>query len=126
LGTKHGITHVEYGGIITSPFQQNQISKAARLRKQAKKLDVRLEKQRQEWILSPPSNMTITLHHDAGALSSSLVLSVPHEVGRVILHRRLGKIIEREVTVDVAIDGSFEDSFEAMQLRSKETDYSAL
>jgi hypothetical protein len=116
LGTKHGITHVEYGGIITSPFQQNQISKAARLRKQAKKFDSELAKQREEWVLIPPSNMTITLHEDAGAVPAGLALSMSHEVGRVVLHKRLGKILEHDVTVDAAIDGDIESAIEAMNL----------
>lgn len=111
----------EHGGIITSPFQLTQISKAARLRKQAKKFDAELAKQRQEWVLSPPSNMTLTLHEDAGAVPSGLVLSVPHEVGRVVLHKRLAAIIEHEVTLDAEIDSSLEEACEAMGLGTKET-----
>jgi hypothetical protein len=108
----------EYGGIITSPFQQNQINKAARLKKQAAKFDARLEKERQEWILSPPSNMAITLHEDAGEVPAGLVLSLPHEVGRMVLHKRLADIIEHDVTVDAVIDGDFEGAIEAMNLGS--------
>jgi hypothetical protein len=116
LGTKHGITHVEYGGIITSPFQQNQISKTARLRKQARKFDAALLKERQEWILIPPSNMTVVLHEDAGAVPAALVLSVPHETGRMVIHKRLAAIIEHDVTVDAVIDAGIEDAYSAMGL----------
>jgi hypothetical protein len=118
LGTKHGITHVEYGGIITSPFQQNQISKAARLKKQARKFDSELEKQRKKWVFIPPSNMTIMLHQNAGAVPAGLVLSVPHEVGRLLLHKRLGRIIEHDVTVDAVIDGGIERAVEVMNIRT--------
>jgi hypothetical protein len=45
-----------------------------------------------------------------------LVLSVAHEVGRMILHRRLGRIIERELSIDAVMEGGIEDAFEAMKL----------
>lgn len=77
-------------------------------------IDTTLGRQRKEWIFVPPSNMTVTLHEDVGAIPAGLVLSVPHEVGCVILRRRLGKIIERDVTVDAVMEGGIEDAFEAM------------
>jgi len=81
-------------------------------------IDSKLERQRKEWSFVPPSNMTVVLHQDAGAIPGGLVLSVPHEVGRVILHKRLGRIIERDVIVDAVIDGSIEDAIEAMNSAS--------
>ena len=77
-------------------------------------IDALLEKRRKEWAFIPPSNMSITLFEDAGAIPSGLVLSVPHEVGRMMLHRRFGRIIEHNVTVDAVIDGGIEDAWEAM------------
>jgi hypothetical protein len=76
------------------------IQASAKARKKNQDIDRMLEEQREEWVLIPPSNMTVTLHKDAGAIPSGLVLSVPHEIGRVILHKRMGRIIEHEVTVD--------------------------
>ena len=84
-------------------------------------IDKRLVAERKEWVLVPPSNMTLTLHKDAGDVPSGLVLSVPHDVGRAVLHKRLAGIIEHDVTVDAAIEGSFEDAHEAMNLGTKET-----
>ena len=77
-------------------------------------IDTALGKRRKEWTFIPPSNMTVTLHEDVGAISSGLVLSVPHEIGRVILHKRLGAIIEHDVTIDAVIDGDIEGAIEAM------------
>jgi len=87
---------------------------AEKARKWNQAIDAVLEKRRKEWAFIPPSNMSITLFEDAGAIPSGLVLSVPHEVGRMILHRRLGRIIERDVTIDAVVDGGFEDACEAM------------
>ena len=83
---------------------------AEKARKWNLAIDNELGKRRREWTFVPPSNMTIILHR------GGLVLSVPHEVGRMILHKRMGKIIERVVTLDAAIEGSFEDVIEAMGL----------
>jgi len=81
-------------------------------------IDTALEKRRKEWAFIPPSNMSITLFEDAGAIPNGLVLSVPHEVGRMLLHRRLGRIIEHNVTIDAVIDGGIEDACEAMSMKS--------
>lgn len=78
-------------------------------------IDHELEAQREEWVLIPPSSMTIILHQDAGALPGGVVLSVGHEIGRVLLHKRLAAIIERnDVRIAVVIEGSIEDAIEAM------------
>jgi len=87
---------------------------AEKARKWNRAIDTALEKRRKEWAFIPPSNMSITLFEDAGAIPSGLVLSVPHEVGPVMLHRRLGRIIERDVTIDAVIDGGIEDAIAAM------------
>jgi hypothetical protein len=87
---------------------------AEKARRWNRAIDTKLSEQRKQWVLVPPSNMTITVHEDAGAISSGLVLSMPHEVGRVVLSRRLGSIIERDMTVDAVIDGSLEEAVEAM------------
>ena len=89
---------------------------AEKARKWNRRIDDELGKRRKEWTFYPPSNMAITLFEDAGALSSGLVLSVPHEVGRMILHRRLGRIIERELSVDAVIDGELEETVAVMGL----------
>jgi hypothetical protein len=101
-------TYVEYerSEIIGTTSIDKKDSERARKWNQA--IDSELGKLRKEWVFVPPSNMTITFH--------GLVLSVPHEVGRVILHRRLGKIIEHEVIVDAVIEGHLEEAVEAMGL----------
>jgi hypothetical protein len=87
---------------------------AEKARKWNRRIDDELERRRKEWAFIPPSNMSITLFEDAGAIPGGLVLSVPHEVGRVMLHRRLGRIFESAVTIDAVIDGGIEDACEAM------------
>lgn len=67
------------------------------------------EKSAREWRILPPENMTI--------LHQGLVLSVAHETGRWLLHKRMAAILEHDVTVDAVIDGSFEDAIEAMNLQ---------
>jgi hypothetical protein len=111
---------VEYerSEIIGKTSIDKQDSERARKWNQA--IDCELATRRKEWTFIPPSNMTVILNNDAGAISSGLVLSVPHEVGCVMLHRRLGTIIEHEVTVDAVIDGSIETAIEAMGLETRE------
>jgi hypothetical protein len=90
---------------------------AEKARKWNRRIDDELERRRKVWAFIPPSNMSITLFEDAGAIpSSGLVLSVPHEVGRMILLRRLGRIIEREVSVDAVVTGELEEAVEVMGL----------
>jgi len=87
---------------------------SARQRNQV--LDKRLEEQRKAWKLHPPSNMSIILHTDLGAFPGGLMLSVPHEVGRWLLHKHRYRcsIIEHDVNIDALIEGSFEDAIEAL------------
>ena len=66
-------------------------------------IDEKLRKQRSRWKLKPPANMTVMLHKNAG-----IVLSVPHEVGRWLLHKRMAAILEHDVTIDAVIDGGLE------------------
>ena len=108
--------YVEYerAEIIGSTSIDKKDAEKARRWNQA--IDTALEKRRKEWAFIPPSNMSITLFEDAGAIPSGLVLSVPHEVGRMLLHRRLGRIIEGDVPIDAVINGGIEDAFEAMGL----------
>ncbi len=82
--------------------------------------DNELAKRREQWTFIPQSNMTITLHEDAGSIPAGLVLSVPFEVGRTILCRRLGKIIERDdVTIDAVIESTLEEFADAIELTSE-------
>ena len=106
--------YVAYQGteIIGRITVDDKASRAAKRHNQA--IDHQLEQRREEWVLIPPSNMTIILHQDAGAIPAGLVLSVPHEIGRLLLRKRLSRIIEHEVTVDAVIDGDFEGAIEAM------------
>jgi len=61
--------------------------------------------------------MTVTLHKDTGAFPAGLTLSVTHEAGRMLLHKRLASIWARDgVNIDAVIDGSFEDVYEAVSL----------
>jgi hypothetical protein len=89
---------------------------AEKARKWNRRIDDELERRRKEWTFVPPSNMTIILHQDAGAFPSGVSLSVNHEIGRVLLHRRAAHIVERDdFSIDAVIDGSLEDAFDAMQ-----------
>ena len=107
--------YVEYerSQIIGTTSIDKKAAEAARRWNQT--IDSELGKLRKDWT-STPSNMTITLHEDAGVLPGGLVLSVPHEIGRVILHKRWGRILEHDVTVDAVIDGGIEDAFAAMEV----------
>jgi hypothetical protein len=118
LSTKYGVVK-EYGTIIGRTTIDAKASRAAR--KWNRAIDNELSEQRKEWILVPPSNMTITLHADAGAVPAGLTLSASHETGRSLIHKRLVNVIEHDVTIDAEIEGSYEDTFEAMNLGTKET-----
>lgn len=85
-------------------------------RQRNKAVDKRLEEQRKAWELHPPSNRNILLHTDLGAFPGGLVLSVPHEVGRWLLHKHRYRcsIIEHDISIDAGIEGSFEDTTEAL------------
>ncbi len=109
--------------IIGRTTVDDKASRAAKRHNQA--IDKKLTEERKEWVLVPPSDMTLTLKENAGEIAG-LVLSVPHDCGRAVLHKRLAGIIEHDVTVDAAIEGTFEDAYEAMNLGTKETDYSLL
>jgi len=62
--------------------------------------------------------MTVTLHKDTGAFPAGLTLSVSHEAGRMLLHKRLASIWARDgVSIDAVIDGSLEDVYEAVSVR---------
>jgi len=91
---------------------------AEKARKWNLAIDNELGKRRREWTFVPPSNMTIILHQDAGGVPSGLMLSVPHEVGRMILHKRLGRIIEHDVTIDAVLTGELEEASAVMGLAS--------
>ena len=81
---------------------------AEKARKWNRRIDDELGKRRKEWTFVPPSNMTIALQ--------DVLLSVPHDIGRMILHKRLGRIIEREVSVDAVVTGELEEAVEVMGL----------
>ena len=108
---------VEYERTIIIGDNRKYLRTAEKAREENQKLDEQLLARRKHWQILPPENMTIILHTDAGAIPVGLVLSVPHEIGRVILHRRKGRIVERDVIVDAVIEGSFEDAVEAMNER---------
>ena len=92
---------------------------SAKARRQNQAIDHELEKQRKKWVFIPPSNLVVILHKDIGVLPGGVALSFGHEAGRSILHRRLGRIVERDdVNIDAVIDGSFEDVIEAMSLNA--------
>ncbi len=95
--------------VIVPEFYTAQVKLTSKLRQQSKREEIKLQKKREAWVLAPPSNITLTLRKDAGTIPAGLVLSVPHEAGRHLLHRRLAKIIEHDVTVDAVLDGEIED-----------------
>jgi hypothetical protein len=113
LKTKYGVSK-EYGQIIGRTTIDGKASRDAERHNRA--IDKRLSEEREEWSLVPPSNMTLAIKETTGAIPAGLTLSVPHEAGRAILHKRKANILEHEVRVDAEIESNFEDTFEAMEL----------
>ena len=108
---------VEYEKTTIIGSNAKGLRASAKARRLNQDIDHELEKQRKQWVFIPPSNVTLVLHQDTGAFpAGGVVLSVPQEVGRVILHKRLGRIIEHEVNIDAVIDGELEEAVEAMGL----------
>jgi hypothetical protein len=107
----------ERGSIIVGENFTRQVAIHRRLRKKNATILSELRERRKQWTFVPPSNHTIILHRDQGQLPAGLILSVPHEIGCMILHKRLGRIIERDdVIIDAVIDGDIEAAVEAMGL----------
>lgn len=101
--------------LIVPPHYEEQKMLNRKLKRESKRIDERLKKQKSKWSFRG-SPMTIKLHQDAGSIPGGLVLSVPHEVGRMLLHKRMAAIIEHDVTVDADItDNSLEDFIAAME-----------
>lgn len=96
---------------VTAGYRESMLARAANQR-----FIKKLEEQRTRWKLKPPSPIVLELLKDAGEFPAGLVLSVPHEVGRVLLHRRWAAILEHDVTVDAVIDGGLEEAVAAMGL----------
>jgi len=88
LSTKHGITGIEYGGMIVTPHYQQQKRKTERLKQQAKKFDARLKAEREHWwtVASPP--LLITLHTNSGKLPGGIQLHMDHDVSISAIHHR--------------------------------------
>jgi hypothetical protein len=87
-------------------------------RRENKRLERHIELRRKKWRILPPENMVVIMLQDSGAFPSDLTLSLSHEAGRMLLHRRLARIVERDgVNIDAVIDGSLEDVHEALNLR---------
>jgi hypothetical protein len=108
--------------IITGSNYRRQSGIHARLKRQNNRIDSEINARRKHWTFVPPTNHTIMLHQDQGEFPAGLVFSVSHEVGCMILHKRLGRIIERdEVAIDAVIEGDIEDVVEAMGLGIVET-----
>src|ERR1039457_3110942 len=78
----------ERGGVIETPYYKQQQSKAARLRKQAKKFDARLEAEREHWWTVPSPPLLITLHADSGKLPGGILLQMDHDVSISAIHKR--------------------------------------
>jgi len=86
-------------------------------RRENQKLDAQLEKDRKRWQFTlKPSNMVIILRQDAGQFPAGLTLSVPQEIGRLLLHKRLATIVERGITVNAVIRGELEEAVVAFGL----------
>lgn len=79
----------------------------ARARAENDKIDRDLATAKKEWVFVPASNFTLAIN--------GLILSVPAEAGRMLLHKRgRAAIIEHEVAIDAVIDGEIEDVIEAL------------
>jgi len=110
----------EKSTIIVGENARKQWGIHKQLKRDAIRFDCNIEKQRKTWYFKP-SNMIVILQQTAGAFPAGLVLSVPHEVGRMLLHRRLAAILERDlVSVDAVIRGALEEAVEAMGLGAAE------
>ena len=87
-------------------------------RRENQRLEEQIQRRRGKWRILPAENMTVTLHKDTGAFPAGLTLSVTHEAGRMLLHKRLASIWARDgVSIDAVIDGSLEDVYEAVSVR---------
>lgn len=65
--------------------------------------------------------MKVVLNKNAGAFPAGLVLSVPHELGRDLLRRKVAAIIERDLQPDASVTGTFEDALELLGLTANGT-----
>lgn len=105
--------------IIVGENARKQWGIHQQLKRDAITFDRNIEKQRKTWTFKP-SNMSVILQQTAGAFPAGLILSVPHEVGRMLLHKRLAAILERDLlAVDAVIRGSLEEAVEAMGLDAR-------
>lgn len=104
--SRNTYTEYERGVIIGSNAKGKRDAEKARAEND--RIDQLLLEKRKEWRILPPENMTVMLHQDA------LVLSVPHEVGRMLLHKRMAAILEHDVAIDAVIEGGLEDAVAAM------------
>jgi len=64
-------------------------------RRENQRLEEQIQRRRGKWRILPAENMTVTLHKDTGAFPAGLTLSVSHEAGRMLLHKRLASIWAR-------------------------------
>ena len=95
--------------VVVPDHYRSQVELHSRLKQKAKKFEAKLEKQRAAWELLPPENMIIRIR------TNGVVLSLPQEAGRILLHKRMCSIIEHDVSVDAVLDGELEDVLEAME-----------
>jgi hypothetical protein len=111
------MTRYESGSVIVPENYNKQKRIHYRLRKKNEEILRNLRERRERWQILPPGNMLIQMLQGTADLSG-LVLSVPHELGRIILHKRLGRIIERDnVATDAVVEYTdLSEAFAALKL----------
>lgn len=80
--------------------------KGVRDKNRAAKLNAAIDndflRARLTWVFLPPANMNLLFLYQ----NTEIIVSVPHELGRVLLLKRRGHIVERNVVPDVVIEYS--------------------
>lgn len=74
--------------LIVSPHYQAQVKLHGRLKQKQRREEIKAEKRRLEWTLTPESHMAIALHKNVGKLPAGVVLSVPRAIALALITRR--------------------------------------
>lgn len=80
-----------------------------KLKREAVKFESDFIEARKNWVFVPPSNMNLLMRFPEG----DLILSVPHAIGSMLLHKRRAHILESDVRPDAVITSeSFEEAYD--------------
>lgn len=98
------------GERVTGEAYRQGVREKARAAKLNASIDNDFLRARLSWVFAPPSNMNLLFLYQ----NTEIIVSVPHELGRVLLSKRRGHIVERNVVPDVVIE--YSDLSEAWSL----------